>query len=178
MTEINEKAIGCIVEGLLSSAKKETEDVYGELVDKILAKNEGRIKEASKFDILVNYSLDLALDNYIEKIFTNTITGLSFDKIALLYKYYGFVNRNVEELVIRMEGSSSCADKSRWLLRQYEEFLKTKAIPDMTIDEKCYWKPGFGTGEQWIEFCESLMYLYYGNPERYFKAFSSLITGK
>ena len=85
------------------------------------------------------------------------------------------MERNIKKLIVLKEGSPCSADKSRWILRSYKNFLIGGTIPDMGDKKECYWKPEFGTGEKWMEFCESLVWLHSGNPERYLLALESLI---
>ena len=55
--------------------------------------------------------------------------------------------------------------------------LFRSTIPE---DEKehHYWIPNFGTNEQWMNYCDSLYQLFYGNTDSYFEAYLVLLQGK
>lgn len=95
-------------------------------------------------------------------------------KLTDLVMNYGFFDNNLSELIKKKEGSACSVDKSRWLIRRWVKWMLKDEMPDMTIEEKCYWKPHFGTGEQWIDYIEGLSSLLYGKPEKYIIALDTL----
>lgn len=168
-----------IFKNMLEVEKQETEDIYGEFIGKLIDKNKDFVRDAEDFDVLVNCKIDRVLESYLEKILEKELGKIQdFEKmhdIIFFYKNYGFLESNVRELIILKEGSPCSSDKSRWILKSYRDFLVNDTIPDMTIGEKCYWKPKFGTSRDWMDFCESLIHLHYGKPQRYLIAICNLI---
>lgn len=173
------KALESIFGNMLESDKKETKNLYGEFIEELIDENKDLIEDAEDFDVFVNYQINKVLEVYLEEILKKEIKEVQDTRkiydILFLYKNYGFLERNVKKLIVLKEGSPCSADKSRWILRSYKNFLISGTIPDMGDKKECYWKPKFGTGEKWVEFCESLVRLHSGNPDRYLLALKSLI---
>lgn len=95
-------------------------------------------------------------------------------KLTDLVMNYGFFDNTLSELIKKKEGWACSVDKSRWLIRQWVKWMLEGEMPDMTIGEKCYWKPHFGSAQQWIDFMEGLSFLLYGRPEKYIIALDAL----
>lgn len=185
----NKKSIGSeelakgfedLFKSILASEKQETEDLYGDLIEKLIIENKGLIKDAEDFDILVNYQIDRILEVYLEKELSEELKKIQDNRklydVLFLYKNYGFLERSIRELIVLKEGSPCSADKSRWILQGFREFLINGTLPSMIIEEKCYWKPRFGSAEEWMEFCNSLIHLHYGKPGRYLMALKNLAS--
>jgi hypothetical protein len=109
-----------------------------------------------------------------EKGWTLDFNQLS--KIQFVYEKYDFVNAQVEELISKYEGSVCCHDKSSTLIRMYIRYIATNELPDVTKGEKEFWKPYHGTAEEWMNFIESTLHLYQGQPENYLKAYGQLVS--
>ena len=76
------------------------------------------------------------------------------------------------------EGSSCCADKSRYILKMYLNYSIDGTIPEFNPNVEHYWIPKFGDNEMWISYCDSLYGLYYGKTESYFKAYNALLQSE
>lgn len=51
--------------------------------------------------------------------------------------------------------------------------IPKEELPDFSEDH--YWLPKFGSAKEWIEYCDSLIDLYYGEPERYLETYRTLL---
>lgn len=173
-----EKGLNAIFESIFISEKKKAEDLYGELVGKLIDKHGDYVKDAEHFDILVNYGIEQVLELYIQRLLGSEINEDNVWKLLFFYKQYSFLENNITKLIVKKEGSPCSADKSRWILRSYREYIISGNLPNMEIGERCYWKPRFGTAQEWMDFCEALELLHYGNPEKYFVSIKALITQK
>jgi len=45
----------------------------------------------------------------------------------------------------------------------------------MGTEEK-FWMPGFGEFSDWVDYCNSLFWLYHGNPAPYMEAYQRLLN--
>lgn len=162
-----DKKMSIIFERILDEKERETEEIFGEMIEEIIRTKGEYIDGPENFNMFISHSLDDSLDLFLDK----TGVGLELKpeirhKLYFLYKSYSFMENNIRNIIIKREKSSCCADKSRFILRSYERFLKTEKMPDMNIGDS-YWIPHFGEGKEWMEFCDSLIELYYGNPDNY-----------
>lgn len=163
--------ISALFDGLMDSTNKEVDELYGKQIEEIVAKNKN-LKDPEMFDLFVQYPLDNALRVLVTKINSSE----NAHKIYAIYKHYGFLNTNISKLITIKEGMACSVDKSRWLIDSYLKYAEAGTLPDMFIDDKCYWKPEFGTAEQWMEFCEGLLDLQHGRPQRYLHSLQGLMV--
>ena len=170
-----ENNVKLMIEGILENTKEENIYNYQLLVDKAI-QSSGNIdlKDFENFDIMVKYKIEQVLEVMVKKLNPEAEDWVQTDNLTIIYNNYGFISRNLESVIIEKEGSACSADKSRWLINNYRNYLSNNIIPDMTIDTNCYWKPQFGTGEIWMKFITSLISLYYGCPEEYLQISSKL----
>lgn len=170
------KAFSDIFNNLLEEDKRKTKNLYGELVENLIKENKDSIKNADDFNVLVNYQIKKVLEYYLYELFKDEIQNNSnVYSILFLYINYGFLERNIKNVIIVKEGNCCCADKTKWVLESYEKFLVDGTLPNMTQEEGCYWKPSFGESQEWMNFCQGLKKLHYGEPNEYLIALSSLI---
>jgi len=120
------------------------------------------------YNVLVIYPINQAMNQLLKEEYKDN--HYSATEIFLDYSFY---SSSIEYLIVKKEGSACSCDKSRWLLGKYLTFLKIGELPDLTIDEKCYWKPAFWGGQEWMDFIASLHRLKNGSPEDYLKCLLS-----
>jgi hypothetical protein len=96
-------------------------------------------------------------------------------KPNFIYVNYGFLEHNIRELCVLREGNTCCADKSRSILEMYLNYSLTGKLPEFNPNEEKYWIPNFGTYKEWIDLCDGLYNLYYGETKKYFTAYNTLI---
>lgn len=97
------------------------------------------------------------------------------DNVSSIWMNYGLFDEQVACFLESVEGSACMYDKSGWLLRQYVEYKKSGALPDMSPEEKCYWKPRFGTGQQWMNYIAGLGDMLYGKNQKWAAAIKALM---
>ncbi|WP_286078095.1 hypothetical protein [Thomasclavelia cocleata] len=99
-------------------------------------------------------------------------------KPQFIFMYYGFLKSNIEKLIEKKRKTSSCvADVSRTILSMYLNYSLTGEIPK-TNKEEHFYLPKFGENEDWINFCDGLYKLFYGNNELYLTSYSKLISSE
>ena len=175
---MNENDIKNVISALFDSLTKiEDEEVTNDLGDKFdkLINSGYNLKDMEDFDVLIKYKLDNALRVLIGKLNPEVTDSHKLYKLYFLYNHYNYLDNSLSNFISQKEGRFCCVDKSRWLIKKYKEYILEGKIPDMTIDEKCYWKPHWGTGQQWMNLCEGLLNFYYGIPQLYFDSLKELI---
>lgn len=166
-----------LVKGIILAENKKTEETYGKTLDEMIWKYGEKLKDPQKFHLYVQFPITKALKLLVSKLYPG-VTGTRLSRLAFLFSHYNLFEEHLESIIRSKEGSACEGDKSRWLLECYVRYLTTGETPNMTDSEKAYWKPKFGTGQEWMDFCDSLMKLYYGYFQDYLIALENLISEK
>lgn len=169
--KLNE-TIGIIANSFTAKTEEEANKRVKESV-KYLENSEFTIKNAEQFNYMVSYKVE----NCMKQVARYLYKGKS-NKADFLYVHYSFMEHNIRELCSLREGSSCCADKSRYILKMFLEYSLNGVVPEFNPEIEEYWIPNFGDNEMWINFCESLIRLYYGNTEEYLESYQALVTDK
>lgn len=108
----------------------------------------------------LEFTYDIVLKEVIEEeIGTCDKMSIIQSIIIDLNDYYKLIESFLD---FCKDGLFCMHDKSSFLLRSYIKYALTNKVPDMEIDEKCYWKPYFGTWEEWKSLIESYYYIHNG----------------
>jgi len=159
-------ALSDIFNSILSSAKKENEEAFGDVIKKIST----QIKSPEDFDLLFFYPLREIVEAAICKYSGRELKDSEADRAAFIVNNYSFVENNIEKLIYKIEGYACQADKSRFITHSlfrhfvFGEEIKAKA------EEKEYWKPNFwndNKGQEWIDLLEALIDLHFGESVKY-----------
>lgn len=170
-----EKSLKNIFNTLTAKSDKEIALLIEETVN-IIHENKSKLSldDPERFNSLINYKINRAI-----KLITETLHNPSIsrdkNKPNFIYANYGFLERNIRELCVLREGSSCCADKSRYILKMFLKYSIDGEIPSFDPNLKGYYIPNFGDNKMWIDYCDSLYSLYYGETESYFKAYNDLL---
>lgn len=164
MKKINKKVIGDIFNGILDASQKEIIEKFPELSKTLL-----NITTQSPEDFHMDIYYEL--EGVIRRLLANNMSKSDWDKgvseVVFLYTNYTYIENNLSKFIEIKEGSACSADKSRWLVDALTHYYIKGTPIDMTISDKCYWKPHFWTAEQWIETFKALLNLYYGGFNEY-----------
>lgn len=171
-----ENAFTFILNALIKSDIDDVEENYGKKIKELVKSKYQLLKDVEYFDVYVNYQLDKIFRIFVKELYPDAENN-KIQKLFFLYRNYDYIENNIRNLIKNKDGWPCSADKSRWLMQSYKKYILENVVPDMTIEEKCYWKPTFGTGQQWMDFCDGLFSLYCGHPVKYLKSFYSLIGG-
>ena len=99
------------------------------------------------------------------------------EKAQFLMREQAFVERSFRHIIVKVEGSSCCADKSRTIMGKLFHFLVHGECIAFDGNAKYTFhhpKIIFTTHTQIVEFFDALRDLYYARPERYILALASL----
>ena len=165
MKDFDEDDMKNVINGMFSAMIEEDAIKYKDTIEHFKSKE--CINDPEDFDMEVMYPLQCSLAH----IFKQPNSLIEYE-LAAIYMDYHFYESNIQTYIRKAEGHSCITDKSRWLIRTYINFLRTKELPVMG-DE--YWKPKFGTAEIWMDYIASLTKLRLGHPEFYLKAVVQLI---
>lgn len=97
-------------------------------------------------------------------------------KLEYLWMNFNQVEHYISSFVAKFEGSCCSVDKGRWLLNKYMNYLVKEEIPDMEKKEKEYWKPNFGTFEEWYNFIDGYVGSRYSYSHNFVLATAKLIA--
>lgn len=131
------------------------------------------IEDMEEFDILINYQLKKALSQAISYI-NSFPEGVDKNKLTFLYLNYRFMENHVRNLIMNKEGSICCADKARWILEKYKNYILTGETVEMGKEIR-FCTPGFGEFFDWVNYCDSLYHLFNGDPIEYVSAYTNLL---
>lgn len=170
------KCLTSLFNALSAESEEESMKMFGEAINNA-KESKADINNPEHFDCFINYKLKKGI-----KLLASTLHEPSIckdkDKPNFIYANYGFLENHIRNLCVLREGSSCCADKSRYILKMYLRYSITGEIPDFNPNVEKYWIPNFGDNQMWINYCDGLCRLYYGYTEEYFKAYNTLIQCK
>lgn len=131
-----------------------------------------RYRDPERFYLFLQFDMNNVSKAIAEKLFK----GVHQDKLDLLCVHYDFFEKHIEKLLISRIGISSSRDRSRHILSLYKNFLTDGTYKEEDFSEEHYWIPTFGTYMDWMNFCDSLYDLYYGNPDKYLISLKVLLN--
>lgn len=167
VTDEESKVFAQIITEMCASFQKEDEQRYKAVVDAVEKKFASYNMTPEDFSVLVTFDI-------LEKLNTQFVLRLfpqyaGNRNIQFVIEHYNFIYKQIGNLVDEAHGYSTCCfDCARWVIKEYIKHLQDKTyFPDMVIDEKCYWKPDFGTGDDWMRFCMAIQRLYHGEAKEF-----------
>lgn len=125
---------------------------------------------------IVGYSLDQALTAMVIDRFPEAKNNRRLLCALMAWEKIYRITGNLVEFV---RGTMVCCmDCGRWIANAYVRFIRTGDLPDMTIGEKCFWKPEFGSAAEWMSLCESIVQMQYGRSQDFVAIYSKLALNK
>lgn len=134
-------------------------------ISKDTSKNLEIIKERMKEKDIFNaesvyYLIGFIIDDYKESILKHFIPIGDFDistqyKILTVYKDYADISSFIKSFIRKYENFGASADKSRWLIDNYLNWLYSCGENYNKLDNNDDFRPEFGTAEDWINFIDS-----------------------
>ena len=171
-----EKELKKVLEAMAASIDRESEDRYQSVIDTVMEKHPANGMTVERFAALVSYDIIERLHGQlVKKYFPEAESDW---RIRAAITNYNFMNTMLKGLMEVANGTLACsADYSRWVLRSYLEYLrsKRKVLPDMTIGEGCFLKPAFGTAEEWMMLCDEMINMTHGKATKCYVLYSTLL---
>ena len=165
--------LSSIFDGLINAEESETKKGFSDKIES-LVNSKYDLKDMEEYDVFIKYPLGNVLRAVVAGLNPEITDRNKISKLFFIYDNYNYIDRSLANLISEKEGGGCSVDKSRWIIKMYREYIITGVIPNMEIRDKCYWKPRYGTGEQWMFFCGGLMNLYHGDPKEYLLSLMSL----
>lgn len=169
-----EEGLKCIFNTIATKSDEEVISLLGDAII-YLGKSDIELDDPDNFNHFINFKLNRAVELLANNIHEQS-TCIDKNKPNFIYANYSFLESHIEKLCATREGSSCCADKSRYILNMFLKYSINGKIPCFDPNLEKYWIPNFGDNMMWIDYCDSLYDLYYGNTESYLKAYNNLLT--
>ena len=173
-----ENKIKAVIGSLVDSIEREDEENSQELVEQLLSDPMLDWKNPDTINCLYFFQQNRHIVPLLKRVYPEA-NRRHISKISFIYQHYDFLNHQVKGLVDLEMGM--CADKSRWLIQRYLNYVLTGEKVNIPITEEPahkYWHPDFGSADEWYEFMESIEEFYYGNVTRFLKAYEVLSKKK
>lgn len=173
--DMGSEEIKAAIIAMTASITAEDRKRYGDVVDAIEAKYKDHNMDPEIFATLITYDITEKINEQAAlRFFPQYADNRS---IMFVIKNYNFVNEHLSRIIAIGHGTSvCCVDCSRWLIKEYIKHLEDETyIPDMTIGEDCYWKPNFGSGEEWMTMCKAIEHLYWSHVPIFWEARERLL---
>lgn len=156
-----ENKIKEVLDGLVTSIDRETEEEYAEIIEKLLNDKYLDWKDPDNTNCMYFYQSTRFIPNLLRRVYPEA-DNVVIDKVAFIYEHYDYLNNSVRPLVDM--GFGCCADKTRWVIRQYLNKClgkEVREIPHRHAKEHHYAHPDFGTIKHWMDYIDTLYTMYY-----------------
>lgn len=165
--------IGGLMEAVITENHHQAQKLVGDALTAIKS-SPYKLHQPEKFNLFVGSKLSDILEVITKELHKETVCKDTY-KPHFIYEQYSYLEQNIEKLCVKKESHSCSADKSRYILQMYLNYALTGEIPEDSLKKGEYWKPRFGTLEQWMNYCDGLYRLYFGNPDEYLFAYKRLL---
>ena len=125
------------------------------------------------------FSVIYPFDNFLDSFVMSEIS--ENDDVIFIMNHSQFIECHFKKIIVKKEGSSCCADKSRTIIRDLIEFFKNgKKIYFNYNGKYTFHLPTsvFTDHDKIVSFYDGLKDLYYGSPEKYLKALGDVYAPK
>lgn len=171
-----EKNLEKLMESLATALSKENlPNDFDEIVDEL--KQTYICKNAETASTCLFFKIEKFEDQLVKQLMPKyeNVPRKNLWKLEYLWQHFSQVEHYVSSFVEKFEGCCCSVDKGRWLLNKYMNYLIKEEIPDMKKKEKEYWKPSFGTFEEWYKFIDGYIESRYRYSHEFVLATAKLI---
>ena len=177
-----EQELKNLIINFAESFQKENQEKYGETAEyivELLKSSNYNFSDPDIFNCMFDFQLEQMLELVTAQLHDPVEKSIKDKhKPEFIFLNYSFLKSNIEKLIDKKMNDTSCiADKSRYILKIYLNYSLTGKILEDCFEEH-FWIPKFGTNQQWIDFCDGLYYLYYGNNDKYLASYGELINSE
>lgn len=173
MDKIEQDTIN-IIRTLSKAIDRNNEEMFGSVIPVVMAECPKEKMNPELFATLIGYGISERLLSQLAYAYFPE--AKENHALRFLIVNWNFMNSHIKNFVATIHKNEVCsADCSRWILDEYCKHLQDASyLPDMTVYDTCFWKPSFGTGDEWMKFCESIEKLWYGMSEDYIRLRSEM----
>lgn len=150
-----------VMNALVDGIQKESEEKHGDYVQEILKEYHYLdVKNPEHFNLLLSQTTEQQ-EELLVAVATDHIelAPKEKEKYEFVYLHYDFIERHLETIVLDIEGLACSADKTRWLIDTYLQYMVTGEVP--TVEKRNYWHPFNLNIEAWMKWIDSMYQLYY-----------------
>lgn len=172
MNDVSKETIAQVLNTMLDSFDRDIDQQVPNEVRKVIA---GCLDDGPEhFSMLVSYPMQGVLESSLRLKYPDLDQDKIYD-LASLYLNYQIIQEQLDFIFTKSEGMPFSADKSRWVLDRYREWLLSGGIPSFEGEEPGYWVPKHHGAEFWFRVCGSIQSLILGNPVPYFEHLASIV---
>lgn len=148
---------------------------FEETVEKI--KETYLCKNASNASVCLFWKIDNFKEQLAKMIMPkyDNVEKKNLWKLTYLWQNYNSVEHYISSFISGFEGTCCCVDKANWLLSNYMQYLIDQSVPDMEKKEKMFYKPNFGTFEEWFNFIDAYIHSMYHYTSEFLTSSAKLI---
>ncbi len=115
------------------------------------------------------------LEDIIEQCLESTIENCDVT-IKEIYLNFDFYECHIRNFIVMKEGHCCCADKSKFIIKSYIDYIKTGEYPIFNKDK--YSVPKFGDSQFWIKYIKALTRLLHGKIDDYLFCYKEIFELK
>lgn len=180
--KVTEEGLKKVMDSMLDGFMRDAEEEHLETVKAIVEEHGDSLMNPEHYDLFVSHKQDM-----MERVLMKTVLSkLQLDKkiifssdqvyaLSNVYTDYKFFESQIRRMIEDYEGHGCCADKSRYLMKAYMDYIITGELPDFG-DRSNYRIPSLGTPKAWIGVLERCDNLKYGQFDYYKEARDVLIA--
>lgn len=129
------------------------------------------------FNVMYSYQIKRNITNpLIKHFFPFAEDKEQGYKMNFLVEHFDFVEKHIKHVIYTRTSITMCIeDQMRGVVSEYIKYLEKDKLPNWGTNRKWY-LPKFGTEKDWMEFIESLYWLYKGEEDLYIKTKHSLLN--
>ena len=162
MPEINKEIMKNVISTLADKMQEEKQEELKEIIEIF----KGLKLKPDHFYLYFMFNLKIVLEE---------VYGKSYDIVL----YYNVFESNIENVIALLGDSTCCADKARYILKRYLEYIAEGTVVDFSKKKKEeFWVPNIGTFEEWMDFVEGIKGLIYGNTNKFLISYKNLLKYK
>lgn len=180
--QVTEAGLKKVMDSMMEGFMRGAEEEHMETVKAIVEENGDRILNPEHYRLFVSHKNDMMervlMKTVLSKVQMDRCIQLSSDqfyKLSNVYTDYQFFESQVRRMIEDYEGHACCADKSRYLMKAYMDYIITGEVPDFG-DRSKYWMPSLGSPESWMGVLSRCANLQVGQFDYYKEARDVLIT--
>lgn len=170
-----ERTVKKTVRALADTLEREGEERFSEVLDTLVKQYPTDKVNVEDFATLISFDI-------LERLGRAAATRYfpeAKDNFRLMYFIQNYLM--LERILKRVFDSvpqtyTNTADCARWVLRRYERFVRTGQRPDDNSVKTEPFYPGFGDMDEWLQLCDAMLLLPYGDVARYLNIETRLLA--
>lgn len=180
--KVTEAGLKNVINGLMEGFMRDAEQEHGETVKALVEEHGDSLLNPEHYSLFVSHKHTMMervlMNGILTKVQTDAKRRFTSDQVyalSNLYTDYAFYEAQIRKLIEDYEGHACCADKSRYLLKSYMNYIIAGDLPDFG-DRSHYGIPNLATPSAWIEVLKRCGHLKYGHFDHFKEARDVLVA--